>query len=256
MSTENNKSDEMSFIVKYRNELNQWWPNMLTERENRIYAAIITQVKEKGTDEINISYTEFRSLIGLSDSNTSYKEIIDTVEELWDEKLQRSYYKAKDDKGHFLAFNLFRYLRCGNDNIQIRVTEEFAYLINNIPEKAGFTKFLMDEFGGISGKYAQDLYRHLRQFEGSDENRGSQYYILKVKDIPRLFGVKDDCPTKYINYRIIMPAVKELRKLSKFKSLKVFCAKEGHSIASYAFVWSSRGESKVNREIYKYSMSE
>lgn len=203
----------MNEIVKYHNDFNKIKLPQFNEMEQDLLFSMLHKIRDKGTEPIKFATDDLKriafkyrvsdSLFGTMMRNLFYK-----------------FFKAdftiltKDDKGRTgeSIINLFNKVTFWHPNddekilsdIELIVNPEFAYLVNELTSH--FTRFELEEFIDISGKYAKNLYRQLKQYRTTGLMEMEWQEFKRVMDIPDSYNMCD------IEKQILKPAIKELTK--------------------------------------------
>lgn len=235
-------------VVKYNNKFNQVVFQNFTENELSLLMAICSKLKGKGTDTITLSFDQIKELTNEKQHYTAqgYAEMIDAMYR----KLINLAYYYNDGKDIAGAFHLFQgYERSISDKeVQIAVTPQFLHLFNSLERE--FTRFELEEFVNLSGKYTKLLYRQLKQW------RTQGHYSVLMKEFRELMDVPESYTTRDITKRIIVPSVDKLLKLKEFHFLRYKYSYKGKKAIRIIFTWhpetipSKKGESaKITDEI-------
>ena len=216
-------------IVKYNNKFNQIVFKNFTENELSLLMVICSKLRNKGTEPITLSFNQIRILMNERQHYTAqaYAEMID---DMYRKLIKLSYY-YNDGKDVAGAFNIFQgYERSIHDQtVQIAVTPQFLVLFNSLERE--FTRFELNEFVDLSGKYTKLLYRQLKQW------RMVGRYSVSMKEFCDLMDVPESYTTKNITRRIIVPSVAKLMKLKDFVSLTYHYSYKGKTAIRVIFEW-------------------
>ena len=124
-------------MIKYHNNLNKIALKGFNQRELGIFFAICSIMKEKGIQELEITFSELERIVGISFKDKS--ELVDYIRnmsrKLLDLKIESS------ENGVFINFVLFRTLitDTNTEKLTIRVNEDFSYILNDLTKH--FTLF-------------------------------------------------------------------------------------------------------------------
>ena len=216
-------------VVKYNNKFNQVVFQNFTENELSLLMAICSKLKGKGTDTITLSFDQIKELTNEKQHYTAlgYAEMIDAMYR----KLINLAYYYNDGKDVAGAFHLFQgYERSISDKeVQIAVTPQFLHLFNSLERE--FTRFELEEFVNLSGKYTKLLYRQLKQW------RTQGHYSVLMKEFRELMDVPESYTTRDITKRIIVPSVNKLLKLKEFHFLQYKYSYKGKKVVRVIFTW-------------------
>lgn len=212
-------------MIKYHNNLNKIALKGFNQRELGIFFAICSIMKEKGIQELEITFYELEQIVGISFKDKS--ELIDYIRnmsrKLLDLKIESS------DNGVFINFVLFRTLitDTNTEKLTIRVNEDFSYILNDLTKH--FTLFELKDFNQLNSIYAKHLYRLLKQFKYTGMFR------IEISEFRRLFDIPMSYRMTDINRRVLTPAMKEVSQF--FTSLSLIKEKEGKNIKYLKFTF-------------------
>ena len=216
-------------VVKYSNKFNTIIFKGFTDNELSLLMTICSKLRGKGTDQIELSFDQIKKLTKEKQhyTNKAYAEMIDNMYQ----KIIRLSYFYNDGVDVAGAFNLFQgYERSITDeSVKIAVTPQFLYLFNSLERE--FTRFELEEFVDLSGKYTKLLYRQLKQW------RSVGHYSVLLKEFRELMDVPDSYPTRDITKRIIVPSINKLLKLRDFHSLTFKYSYKGKKVVRVIFDW-------------------
>ena len=245
--------DEVSDVI-YRNELYEYkmlWPSSLSERENKLYAAILACIRDKGGSLVKIRFRDLKKIMDVDPKISNIKMsnmILEMYEKL--KRLECSYNTEENKKIEMLLFpTLIRDEQ--NGIVMVQVNPQFTYLFNNIIDTCktsgiGYTQFSLIDYYSLESCYSQNLFRILSRY-----HKLKRYYELPVKKIPELLGCPIDYENKFINSRVVLPAVYRIRKIRGYKKLSVYVRKENRKIISYGFCWSKPGKEIIEGNKYR-----
>ena len=225
-----------AFMIKYHNNLNKIALKDFNQRELSIFFAVCSIMKEQGTSELEISFSDLENIIGIpfKDKNELVTYIRNTNRKLLNLKTEIA------NDGVYIDFVLFRtFITDTNKNIlTVKVNEDFAYILNDLTQN--FTLFELKEFNLLTSIYAKHLYRLLKQF------RYTGYYKVEISEFKRLFDVPSSYQMNDINKRVLNPAIKEVKKF--FSSLTLTKEKEGKRIKYLKFTFDKEKRSIANED--------
>lgn len=199
----------MGDIVVYHNDTNRVSLGNLGKNESNLLFALFEKLKNNGNEGICFDVAEIRRLIN-ADKNLTSSEITKIVKTLWNNIKSANFWilLPKEDR-NIMLFKEFiiRYFdeeKQQIKNIEVSINEYFTYLLNNVI--GNFTTFELEEYQSLSGKYAQTLYRLLKQYKGTGYARFEWSKFIEVVGIPKSYQMCE------IETRIIKPALKELSR--------------------------------------------
>ena len=167
-------------IVKHHNDLNTVPMRNWASEEMNFFFAILSKMRNKGTDLVTFTGNELKELAEYNDWNLP--RFVNTMENLGDHITSIKY---KERTSHsFKIMNLFSIFEVKwNDdmsdlNVRVGVTENYSYILNKI--NAEFTSYELQEFTRIKSTYAKSMYRLLKQW------RTVGKLELKIKEFKQL----------------------------------------------------------------------
>lgn len=207
----------MTNIVKYHNDFNKIkLPNFSSQEQNMLMG-IICKVKEHSENK-KIEFTP-SELLEFSTDNLTNKALGDMLFILRDKFFKADFTILIEDKERdrigrktinlFEEFILWYHKEDTNyDNllsVELKLNPQFRYLIEELT--ANFTRFELEEFMSLSGKYTKTLYRLLKQFRSTGE---VTIYKNNFQEFCDFMGIPESYPMGMIDKRILNPAIKEL----------------------------------------------
>ena len=219
----------MNEVVKYNNDLNDVVFKGFNDTELKLFFAICSKMKDKGSNEVTFTFDQLKGLTEEKRHLTAM-EYAQMIQEMYHKLIHLSYIydDGKDIAGEF---NLFRgYERSvAQQTFTISVSERYVYLFNQLT--SNFTRFELQEFVDLRGKYTKLLYRLLKQW------RTVGHYSVLVKDLRELLDVPDTYETKLVTNRVLNPSVNKLRKLYTFRNLTYEYSYSGKAAIRVKFDW-------------------
>ncbi len=198
-----------SLVVKHHNDLNTVPMGRLTADELDLFFTICSTVKEKGTDEITLTFDKIRQISQYSQtSNTQLgKDLVSTNKKLLGMNFML---QNEHEIVQFVLFTMFR-TNIKEQTLKISVNTPFVYLLNDLT--GNFTKYELQEFVSVQGKYSKILYSLLKQY------RRKGYFFMSIEDFREFFNVPKSYRFTNIDQKVLEPAIQELKPI--FKNLKV-----------------------------------
>ena len=197
------KKKELAPLVRYDNKLNMIAFKGMSQVENDVFFALLYKLRDKGVNEVRLDFSELKRLIGFEQNSEIIRKSVVGIAE----KIARSIVKYETDES-IKFFTLFQVLEVPKKDdyyIKAKISEPFAFMLNNL--KDNYTAFEIAEFSNLTSKYAQTLYRLLKQFRSKGictifENDWERF--KELMDIPPKMNMCD------IDKDILKPAIKEL----------------------------------------------
>lgn len=220
------EQEHNKYIVKYNNAMNEIPFSGFYPAELNLLMVLCSKLKEKGTDEIMLTFSEIRSLSKFWSRGN--KPLILSLINM-NHKLQQISCDIAMD-GHIYQLVLFYAfdIDTNNSTLTISVNPKYSFLLNNLSRN--FTRFELSEFVSLEGKYDKLLYMILKQFRTTG--------IVKIDS--QTFRERMDIPASYQNrdvmQKIIKPSVSALNAV--FSNLTVEIIKSntwGHHVTGYIF---------------------
>ena len=231
----------MNEVVKYHNKLNKVVFKDFTDAELRLFFAVVSRLREKGTGPVTFTFSQLRELTG-EKRHFTIKEYVELFESMYDKIMSvvYSYDDGVDKAGKFYIFT--GYERSINEQtFTISVTPQYAYYFNSLTSQ--FTRFELIEFVNLKGIHTKHLYRLLKQF------RQTGYFSAPLKELKQLLDVPEKYQTKYIVSRVIQPSVDKLRELPAFRDLCYDFSYAGNKIIRVKFSWMPESKFPENEKI-------
>lgn len=216
-------------IVKYDNEFNDIRLANLTAVELDLVMFLCSKMRDKKEQEMTFEYNQIKDLLNLQ--THSNKRFTDELESTC-QKLSGIKVKFKNDCG-FAMFTLFPTFVANTDEarLTVGVNQKFAFLLNDLSKN--FTRFELREFTSLTGKYAKNLYRLLKQYRRAGTYKASTAEFRNLLDCPEAYS------NKQFMDKCIKPAIAELSH-GYFDNLKVnplHARKRGAPIVAYEFTF-------------------
>lgn len=233
-------------IVKYHNDLNTVPMRNWTKEEMDFFFAILSKMKNKGTEEVNF---DKKMLVELVNYNRKEIDRFYRVFENLGHKVSQIYYfeKSSHSMRFMPLFNEFR-VDWSEDysdvSLTVSASSNFEYILNKFD--AEFTQYELAEFTLIRSTYAKTMYRLLKQWRTVGRKEFSMDDFRQLLDVPKSYGVSD------IDKRVITPIEKELPDFfNKLKVKKVKANTRGTPVFAYIFTWTPESTTKWVDNKYK-----
>ncbi|MGL6024680.1 MAG: replication initiation protein, partial [Cetobacterium sp.] len=206
------------------------------EKEMDILFSLMFKARDKGTDEINLSYNDISKLIALENNRDRVPDYILGLSK----KLKALNQMIKKPNGDIVLFGLFDkiHIKVEEREVSFKVNEEFSYLLNNLI--GNFTMFDLKDLVSLKGNYAKVLFRLLKQWQSTRE------VIISMTDFRELMNIPENYEQFNINQKVLNPCLEQLKQ--HFKDLKVEKIKKGVKIDRLRFTWKLE-ERAVKRDV-------
>ncbi len=223
-------------IVCYKNEMNAIPLRNFNSKEMDLLFSICSRVREKGTDLIEFTFNDLKTL---SDYKmTATKHFIKDIEGVYDKLIQLNLKIGTDTE--FTKFVLFKKytVSASNETVTIGVNEEFKYILNEITQN--FTKFELEEFTNIRSSYAKTAYRQLKRF------RKTGYAIFTIDQFRELLCIPKSYQISHITDNILKPIQSELSQYFRSLKIKKVKAKGRRTITHIEFTFQGEDDMLPN----------
>lgn len=203
-------------VVKYDVSLNDVSFRKFTAKEQDLFFAICSKLKDRYTEEIVFSFDQLRELSKYS--STSVEAFMDDIEATYAKLLNLNYgERTETRRRRFVLFTKYD-INSITKTVTIGVNKEFEFLLNDF---TSFVKFELDEYTDIASTYSKTLYRKLKQF------RETGFYVVKVDEFRRLLDIPKSYSMSDIDKRVLTPVKKELSPLyTSFRIRKIKARKQ------------------------------
>lgn len=157
-------------IVKYKNEMNKMDITKLSGTDLKIFMAICCELKDQGTNELYIDFTDLKSMVGMETYNNdkffaalenvcqSLATVVYIYEELQYKNGKRCVWKI-EPKVFFKKFEI----NYNEKNILVSIHDDMVHMLNDW-EGGRWSQFALDTFNSIKGVSAKQLFRLLIQY--------------------------------------------------------------------------------------------
>ncbi len=231
--------------VRYHNQLNEIKLGKLELKELDLFHSICYKLKESGTNEVKLNFSELTSLIGEEKNSKRTPIHIDNL----NKKLASINQQIEIAPNVFERFVLFTNFTTNfnDDTLTIKTNDKFKYLLNNLVNK--YTKFDLIDFVSLKSSYSKNMFKLLKQWQST----GYQKYNLA--DLKDLLNVPDSCRNSSTNFnkRVMLPIEEELPNY--FKNLRISKIKTGTKITHIEFSWDKE-KIKSNQEVINIIISQ
>ncbi|GFH43446.1 RepB family plasmid replication initiator protein [Lactococcus hodotermopsidis] len=229
----------MNEITRYHNSLNTIPMRKWTAEEQNFFFAILTQIRDKGTEVITFDTYQLREFADYTnrhggDFKQTMKNLSSKLENLrYREETQNSY-------SSMLLFQRFRAdwtLDLSEITLELRVTDYFEYIINQL--NANFTQFELEQFTNLRSTYAKTMFRHIKQWRtkgvigGFPDGEIPKDVLYQMLDVPVSMQKANN-----FKFKVLKPIIDELSPLfAGFKIKPIKARKQGNPIIAYKVSW-------------------
>lgn len=234
-------------ITQYKNQVNAIPMRKWTAEEMNFFFALLTKLKNHGTETLEFNKSELTELANYSDYNLPrFKKII---ENLGNHITNLKYYEKTENMLRIMPlFQEFEFKwekDLSDFHIKVSLSPKFEYILNGWNE-GNWTKFMLNEFVQIESTYSKTLFRLLKQWKTVGKRE------FDLDEFKRLMDIPESYQTGIINHRIINNSVKDLEPY--FTDLKVKTIKantRGNPVIGYKFTWDPEKTDVWEQDKYK-----
>lgn len=241
----------MNELVMYNNDLNSLvLPESFTDTELRIFFAIVSRLRDKGTTEVTFPYAYLKD-ITKDKSHATKKQYAAMVASTYHKLIGlRFAYSNSQVEGEVNIFQGYE-KNLTDNSFTISVSPKFQYIFNDLVQNGSFTAWSLGEFCDLQGVYTKNLYRLLKQWKYI----GKASFVLK--DFRAFMGVPESYATKEVTRRVINPAVEKLiMNTDEFKSLRYEYSSRKSQVVRVIFTWKPEQRKQKTSEAIPASFSE
>ncbi len=222
--------------IIYDNKVNEMEVGGYTERELNLLMNCFWHFRKNGTSKIKISFRELINLLNVRRPNEVF-----TIAEKFSDKLKLINQKITLDNGVVKVFNVFKTFTIDPNinELEISANEDFIEFFNKHLDM--YTKFYLDDFISVSGKYAKIIFRKLKQFSKYGWWEVNMAEFRKTCNIPKSYRMTD------IDRQVLNPSIKELSEY--FIDLRVEKIKNGRKIDRLRFIFQRENEKSKKKNI-------
>ena len=219
-----------SEIVKYHNYMNtQIDLTELSSAEINLLMAFCAKLRDKGSQVYVFRFSDIRKLSNFwSTSNVILAQNLENT----GRKLIRIPCRSqiKNTVSYFPLFRMYT-INLDDCTVTISVNPEFTFLLNDLVNN--FTRFELNEFVHLDGRYVKRLYIMLKQF------RMVGVLNIDVASFRARMGIPQSYKNNDIMERVIKPTIKTLTPAFKNLSVSTIKAqKRGGPVTRYVFTFS------------------
>ena len=189
-------------VVRYNNAMNQIKFKDFTPMDYNFMMALCCRVRDKGTSEVVLTFSEIKTLSNYSTKNDNSRFISD-LQRMNKKLMSVAFsYETDDEIVMFSLFNTFRISRKAK-TLTVNVNEQFTFILNGLVDN--FTRFDLMEFSSLKSRYSKALYRLLKQWKGTGK------YIVRFDDLRNIMDVPKSMKNNAVNRDILTPMLEELK---------------------------------------------
>ena len=229
----------MNEIVMYNNQLNTIvLPESFTDAELRVFWAIISRLRDKGSEEVTFRYSYLKELTKEKRHYTK-QQYSELIQDIYHKLIGLRFAYSNDDViGEVNLFQSYE-KQLSDESFTISVSPKFQYIFNELTTNGSYTAWSLSQFCDLPGVYTKQLYRLLKQWK----YKGTASFLLK--DLRQYMGVPEKYETKEVTRRVLSPAVSKLIMYTdEFKSLTFEYSNRKTKAVRVTFNWTP--EKRIN----------
>ena len=232
-------------IVKYHNDMNLQALSKFNSAEMDLLMVLLSRVRDRGESEITFTFDQLQTLskYDAKDTERFAKDIKSTNDKL----LGLTCSIMMGSK--IVGFALFPEYEIDPDKgtLKLKVAQKWTYLVNDLIT-GNWTRFELQEFVGLTSRYAKALYRQLKQWKYLGEKTFSMNEFRYLLDIPESNRISD------IDRRVLSPCMKELSPCFENLNVEKTYSRKQHrkgrpSVSGYKFTWKPEKRLKKTEKI-------
>lgn len=189
-------------LVVYKNEFNTIPLRDFTGTEMDLLFSIMSQMRDKGISEIELSFDELKKLSRYQLTATS--SFVADLEKTYDKLISLNVKVGNSEEWSKFVFFTEYTVNTEKETITIGTNKKFAHLINDL--SGNFTKLELEEVTKLRSSYAKAMYRLLRQY------RTTGLAIFDIDELRSLLDVPQSYKMFNIRQRVFAPIMEELPK--------------------------------------------
>lgn len=221
-------------VCKYNNDFNTVSMRNWTTEEMNFLMVVLAKLKNQGNKTIRIQKNELVELANYS--QRSNKKLYSVMDKLSDHVTNLKFTDRTKGIKKMVLFQTFEWTWDDdptNYYIEVKVNDDFEYILNYFELNFNFTSFGLEEFVNLKSSYSKQMYRLLKQWK----KQGSKEF--KVEEFRELLAIPKSYSKDAINQRVLKPIQKELSKcFDNFKIKAIKKRTKGNPIIAYQFSWT------------------
>lgn len=224
-------------LVKYHNDLNAVAFRKFTPVEMNLFFAIVSKMRDKGTEELIFTLNELKDLSNYKERN--FKRFAKDLDNTYSKILGLNYgTRIVTERSmtitRFVLFTeysiIFQYdenmeVDLPNSVLKVQVNPKLYHILNELEQ---WTNYSLEDFVQLKSSYSKTAYRLLKQF------RTTGRLFIRMEDFREQFDVPKSYKVGQIDQKILEPIKKELKPHFKnLKIKKIKSSKLGNPVVAY-----------------------
>ena len=237
----------MNEVVKYNNQMNELSFKGFTEKDLDVFMAICSRMRDLGEAKQVFDYDYLMDLTNF-DRHQEVKVFHQSLQKMNRKLMQINLTIALKDGVEKDTVLFPEFVRDLNKRtLTVRVDKDCLKLLNNLGKN--FTRFELQEYVKLDGRYSKLLYQHIKQY------RTSGWWQVSLEELREELAIPKTVPTMNIMSKIIKPSIEVIKTCKGFKDLEVEVLRSprrGRAIVGYEFRWEKqRNLNQYHREQQK-----
>lgn len=221
-------------VCKYNNDFNTVSMRNWTTEEMNFLMVVLAKLKNQGNKTIRIQKNELVELANYSERNN--KKLYNIMDKLSDHVTNLKFTDRTKGIKKMVLFQTFEWTWDEDPNnyyVEVKVNDDFEYILNYFELNFNFTSFGLEEFVNLKSSYSKQMYRLLKQWK----KQGNKEF--KIEEFRELLAIPKSYSKDAINQRVLKPIQKELGKcFDNFKIKPIKKRTKGNPIIAYQFSWT------------------
>ena len=193
-------------IVKYSNEFNKISLRGFERNQLNVFFAVLSQIKEKGDNEIHLSLERLLELTKWNPSNKKgfMKTLVDVVRKLAPINI------IYEDSVEITLINLFSKFKINKEkqDLTVKLNDDSLYLLNDFSGK--FTRWEFEEYIEFKSSYTKEFFRRMRQFSSRDKEKHKFWWEVSLEELKRLLCIPEKMAPSNIKIKVLDVIMEEL----------------------------------------------
>lgn len=217
-------------LVRYNNTLHSLDFSLMTLKERGLFFSLCFFLKERGTNEVTLSFNELREVVNFSKTDT--ESFIKLIRNTYRKLLKITL--AEEDENQIeetTIFSKYKILK-SEKMVILKLNKDFEHILNKL--ESNYTEHELLEYTSLKSDYSQLTYAFLKKWNTTKRVK------ISLLDFREKLGVPNSYDTSNFNRQVLKPIMEELPQY--FPNLKLEKIKTGKKVTSLKFTWSRKAE--------------
>ena len=217
-------------LVRYNNTLHSLDFSLMTLKERGLFFSLCFFLKEKGTNEVTLSFNELREVVNFSKTDT--ESFIKLIRNTYRKLLKITL--AEEDENQIeetTIFSKYKILK-SEKMVILKLNKDFEHILNKLENN--YTEHELLEYTSLKSDYSQLTYAFLKKWNTTKKVK------ISILDFREKLGVPNSYDTSNFNRQVLKPIMEELPQY--FPNLKLEKIKTGKKVTSLKFTWNGKVE--------------